>query len=228
MIRRDYLIVGAGVGGASVCEGIREHDKKGTVMLVGAEASHPYHRPQLLKSQFGKTPQPVENIQVHEDDWSAKNHIHLRLVFTTGSFGSAPGSGGRGGWPWASLPGRVMFEGLNVQQAHDWNQAHASKPLHNVALLDRLESYAPDRKTWALLDNFQLLFGREAYQRACALALTRGIQGIGTNFLPGPGDAAQPEVAAFEKEMALWMRKYGGVYAATKPVATIGIFFSHH
>ena len=158
----------------------------------------------------------------------AVHDVHPRLVFTTGSFGSAPGSGGRGGWPWASLPGRVMFEGLNVQQAYDWNQAHASKPLHNVALLDRLGSYAPDRKTWALLDNFQLLFGREAYQRACALALTRGIQGIGTNFLPGQGDAAQPEVAAFEKEMALWMRKYGGVYAATKPVATIGIFYSHH
>ncbi len=79
MIRRDYLIVGAGVGGASVCEGIREHDKKGTVMLVGAEAFHPYHRPMLLKSQFGKSPLPVEKIQVHEADWFAKNRIDLRL-----------------------------------------------------------------------------------------------------------------------------------------------------
>ena len=79
MIRRDYLIVGAGVGGASVCEGIREHDKKGTVMLVGAEAFHPYHRPQLLKSQFGKSPQPVDKIQVHDADWFAKHHIDLRL-----------------------------------------------------------------------------------------------------------------------------------------------------
>ena len=79
MIRRDYLIVGAGVGGASVCEGIREHDKKGTVMLVGAEAFHPYHRPQLLKTQFGKSPQPVDKIQVHDSDWFAKHHIDLRL-----------------------------------------------------------------------------------------------------------------------------------------------------
>ena len=79
MIRRDYLIVGAGVGGASVCEGIREHDKKGTVMLVGAEAFPPYHRPKLLKSQLGKTPQPVESIQTHDDDWYAKNRIDLRL-----------------------------------------------------------------------------------------------------------------------------------------------------
>ncbi len=158
----------------------------------------------------------------------AVRDVDSRLVFTTAAFGSAPGIGARGGWPWASLPGRAMFEGLNVQQAYDWNQTHAAKPMHLVALLDRLESYAPGVRTWALLDNYQLLYGREAFQRACALALTRGIQGIGTNFLPGiSGDGAQPEVAAFEKEMALWMRKYGGVYAATKPVATIGVFYSH-
>ena len=54
MIRRDYLIVGAGVGGVSACEGIREHDKKGTIMLVGNETTPPYHRPLLLKSYLGK------------------------------------------------------------------------------------------------------------------------------------------------------------------------------
>ena len=121
-----------------------------------------------------------------------------------------------------------MFGGLNVQQAYDWNQRHAAKPLHNLALVDRLESYSPDRKTWALLDNYQLLYGREAWQRACALALTRGLAGIGTNYLPGlNGDGAQPDVAAFQKEMALWMRKYGGVYAAARPTPAIGIFYSH-
>ena len=39
MIRRDYLIVGAGIGGVSVCEGIREHDKKGTILLAGHETT---------------------------------------------------------------------------------------------------------------------------------------------------------------------------------------------
>ena len=33
----DYLIVGAGAGGISACEGIREHDKRGTIMLAGNE-----------------------------------------------------------------------------------------------------------------------------------------------------------------------------------------------
>ena len=50
MIRRDYLIVGAGAGGVSACEGIREHDKKGTIMLVGNETAIPYQRPLLFSS----------------------------------------------------------------------------------------------------------------------------------------------------------------------------------
>jgi len=79
MIRRDYLIVGAGVGGASVCEGIREHDKKGTVMLVGAESFPPYHRPLLLKSQLAKNPQPIEKIAALSLEWFHKHHIDLRL-----------------------------------------------------------------------------------------------------------------------------------------------------
>ena len=44
MIRRDYLIVGAGIGGASACEGIRKYDKRGSVTLVGAEGFPPYKR----------------------------------------------------------------------------------------------------------------------------------------------------------------------------------------
>ncbi len=37
MIQRDYLIIGSGIGGASACEGVRKHDKRGTIALVGAE-----------------------------------------------------------------------------------------------------------------------------------------------------------------------------------------------
>ena len=79
MISRDYLIVGAGVGGASVCAGIREHDKKGTVMMAGAEQFLPYQRPLLLKSQLGKHPAPLDKLLVQDDDWFHKNHIDLRL-----------------------------------------------------------------------------------------------------------------------------------------------------
>ena len=188
-----------------------------------------FEKPVKTNAEFEKFSQRYEtSLRQYGYFAEAVRDVDARLIFTTGSFGSAPGNGGRGGWPWASLPGRSMFEGLNVQQAYDWNQSHAAKPLHAVALLDRLASYAPGKRTWALLDNYELLHSREAFQRACVLALTRGIQGIGTNFLPQiAGETAQPEVAAFEKEMALWMRKYGGVYAATTPSPTIGIFYSH-
>jgi hypothetical protein len=158
----------------------------------------------------------------------AVREVDPRMVFTSGTFGSAPGIGARGGWPWASVPGRVIFEGMNTQQAYDWNETHAAKPLHNMALVDRLRSYQPRKPTWALLDNYRFLYGREPWQRACALLLTRGITGLGTNFLANPaGDGAQPDVLAWQKEMYAWIRKYGGVYARTEPAPVIGIFYGH-
>jgi len=159
----------------------------------------------------------------------AVREVDPALVFTSGSFGSSPGVGGRGGWPWASIPGRVIAEGLTTQQVYDWNELRSSKPMHNVALIDRLRSYHPSKRTWTIIDNFQFLFGREAFQRACALALTRGIQGLGTNFLANPtGDTSRPDVLAWQKELYAWIRKYGGVYARTEPLPAIGIFYGHH
>jgi NADPH-dependent 2,4-dienoyl-CoA reductase/sulfur reductase-like enzyme len=79
MIHRDYLIVGAGLSGASVCEGIREHDRKGSVMLIGAESFLPYNRPPLSK-MFLKTPKPdVEKLLHLDAQWYEKNNIELRL-----------------------------------------------------------------------------------------------------------------------------------------------------
>ncbi len=79
MIRRDYLIVGAGAGGVSACEGIREHDKKGTIMLVGNETAAPYQRPLMFKTLLRKNPGATDKLAVHEDGWFAKQHIDLRL-----------------------------------------------------------------------------------------------------------------------------------------------------
>src|SRR3954465_1992160 len=79
MIRRDYLIIGAGAGGVSVCEGIREHDKKGTIMLVGNEIALPYQRPLLFGSYLRKTAGSQEKLLVHDGAWFEKQHIDLRL-----------------------------------------------------------------------------------------------------------------------------------------------------
>lgn len=158
----------------------------------------------------------------------AVREANPRLLFMTSSYGSSAGNGGRGGWPWASVPGRLVSEGLPVQQVYDANELHSAKPMHSVALIDRVRSYWPERKTWALLDNSRLFFSREAHQRACALALTRGIQGLGTNFLPRQaGDGARPDAVAYLSEMNRWAQRYGGVFAATEPVATIGVFYGH-
>ena len=57
MIRRDYLIIGGGIGGASACEGIRRHDKRGSVTLVGAEVFPPYKR-WILSKDFLREKDP--------------------------------------------------------------------------------------------------------------------------------------------------------------------------
>ncbi len=158
----------------------------------------------------------------------AVTEVASNLPVTTGSFGSSPGVGGGGGWPWATVPGREMFAGLPVLQAYDWNEQASSKPMHLVALLDRLRSYYPDKPAWALVDDFQFLFGREARQRAYALALTRGVQAIGTTFLPNPwGERARRDVVAQQKDLYDWIHRYGGVYAMTEPLPTVGILYVH-
>jgi 3-phenylpropionate/trans-cinnamate dioxygenase ferredoxin reductase subunit len=44
-----YLIVGGGMTADAACKGIREHDEKGSIMLVGEESHPPYNRPPLTK-----------------------------------------------------------------------------------------------------------------------------------------------------------------------------------
>ncbi len=80
MIHRDYLIVGAGLAGGSACEGIREFDRKGTVMLAGAEAFPPYNRPPLSKSFLREAKEPgFEKLQHLAPEWFEKHKIEMRL-----------------------------------------------------------------------------------------------------------------------------------------------------
>ena len=94
MIQRDYLIIGGGIGGASACEGIRRHDKRGCVTLVGAEVFPPYKRWILSKGFLReKDPQPrkllepnerlVREAQDRDAIWRSSNTVQHR---------SAPGS----------------------------------------------------------------------------------------------------------------------------------------
>lgn len=61
-----YIIVGAGVAGASAVEGIREQDKNGSILLVGAEDALPYNRPPLTKGLWSGD-EKVSDIPVHDE-----------------------------------------------------------------------------------------------------------------------------------------------------------------
>jgi hypothetical protein len=158
----------------------------------------------------------------------AAREIKPDLWTSTQAFGSAPGVGAEGGWPWSSQPGREIFENFSVLQSYDWDETYSSKPLHNVALLDRLRSYHPDKPAWALLDYFHLKFGPETLRRSYALALTRGVAAVGVNWISHPtGQYARPHKVAQDREINHWTRRMGGVYGGTEPTPTIGILYIH-
>ena len=79
MIQRDYIIIGGGIGGASACEGVRRHDKRGSVTLVGAEVFPPYKR-WILSKDFlrEKDTQPKKLLEPNEA-WYEKYKIETRF-----------------------------------------------------------------------------------------------------------------------------------------------------
>src|ERR1700746_992200 len=79
MIRRDYLIVGAGIGGASACEGVRKYDKRGSVTLVGAEAFPPYKRWILSKSFLREKDANLKKLQECDERWFEAHKIEGRF-----------------------------------------------------------------------------------------------------------------------------------------------------
>lgn len=79
MIERDYLVVGAGSAGISVCEGIRQYDKRGKLMLVGNEAQPPYVRRSLSKGFLSQKAAAPEELFHHPAAWYEEQKIDLRL-----------------------------------------------------------------------------------------------------------------------------------------------------
>jgi NADPH-dependent 2,4-dienoyl-CoA reductase/sulfur reductase-like enzyme len=73
-----YIIVGAGLAGASAVDGIREYDKSGPILLIGAEKHLPYNRPPLTKDLWWGTME-VNDIFVHDKNFYAQNGVELLL-----------------------------------------------------------------------------------------------------------------------------------------------------
>lgn len=73
-----HIIVGAGLAGGCAADAIREHDKKGSVLLIGDEKHLPYDRPDLSKKLwFGK--KKLEQIFLHDQKFYDENEIQVTL-----------------------------------------------------------------------------------------------------------------------------------------------------
>ncbi|CAN5732918.1 FAD-dependent oxidoreductase [soil metagenome] len=79
MIQRDYLIIGAGISGGSVCESIRKYDKRGSVTLLGAEIFPPYKRWMLSKSFLRDKVAAVKKLPHLEQAWYDSHKIETRF-----------------------------------------------------------------------------------------------------------------------------------------------------
>ncbi|MBU0594298.1 MAG: FAD-dependent oxidoreductase [Gammaproteobacteria bacterium] len=78
MNKFDYVIVGGGLAGASAIQGIREHDSRGSILLIGEEMHPPYNRPPLSKALwFGKS--KVEDIFIHPQRYYEEHGVTLAL-----------------------------------------------------------------------------------------------------------------------------------------------------
>jgi NADPH-dependent 2,4-dienoyl-CoA reductase/sulfur reductase-like enzyme len=72
-----FVIVGAALAGASAAEALRTEGFAGRIVLIGAEAHHPYIRPPLSK-EFLAGKAELASVFVHEDAWYAENDIEFR------------------------------------------------------------------------------------------------------------------------------------------------------
>lgn len=79
MIKRDYLVIGSGIGGTSACEGIRRYDKRGSVTLVGAESFPPYKRWVLSKSFLREKVAPIKKLTIVDPSWFKSHKIETRF-----------------------------------------------------------------------------------------------------------------------------------------------------
>ena len=80
MIQRDYLIIGTGVGGASACEGVRKHDKRGSITIVGAEIMPTYHRWMLSKDFLREKTPPMKKLGYFDQRWFDSHKIETRFA----------------------------------------------------------------------------------------------------------------------------------------------------
>ncbi len=76
-MRYDYLIVGAGMTADAAVRGIRKHDARGSIAVIGAEADPPYNRPPLTKALWKGD--PVDSVWRRTPEAGAEMHLGRRV-----------------------------------------------------------------------------------------------------------------------------------------------------
>jgi NTE family protein len=71
-----YLLIGGGLASASAARAIRTHDREGEVLLIGQEATRPYHRPPL-SGAFLSGQKPREELFADQIGWFEKVGVEL-------------------------------------------------------------------------------------------------------------------------------------------------------
>jgi 3-phenylpropionate/trans-cinnamate dioxygenase ferredoxin reductase component len=71
-----YLLVGGGVASSAAAKAIRAHDAEGSLLLIGQEATRPYHRPPLSKG-FLRGEVPRDELFTDFVGWFRQNHAEL-------------------------------------------------------------------------------------------------------------------------------------------------------
>ena len=72
----DYLLIGAGLAGASCAKKLREEGADGSILLVGREQDPPYHRPPLSKD-FLRGESSREEALVEPPEWWEEHGVEL-------------------------------------------------------------------------------------------------------------------------------------------------------
>ncbi|WP_104195420.1 NAD(P)/FAD-dependent oxidoreductase [Cryobacterium sp. M15] len=75
---QSYVIVGAGLAGASAARTLREEGFTGPIQLIGAEAHRPYIRPPLSKDYLSGS-SDRDSVYVDPKDWYAEHDVDLLL-----------------------------------------------------------------------------------------------------------------------------------------------------
>ena len=72
-----YLLIGTGTAGCSAAVAIRERDRNGSMLVIGAEINRPYDRTALSKTFLQRT-RPREVLFTVASDWFSRNTVQLR------------------------------------------------------------------------------------------------------------------------------------------------------